>query len=166
MHLILMDYRFNEDMYFMECVYNESKVYNDLLKRKEAGEILNLDDITYFELYDMVANYVTNDMLANLYEVSRGKINAKKCELNCRWYEVQSAEILKENQDLFENWINELVDRRIKKMYQNIPEENNIIYHITLDQATAVAKHFGKDVNNLEEYEICELLDKIIDEEL
>jgi len=45
-------------------------------------------------------------------------------------------------------------------------QESNILFHITNDQADIIAKHFGKDVNNLEEYEICELLDKIIDEEL
>ena len=45
-------------------------------------------------------------------------------------------------------------------------QESNILFHITNDQADRIAKHFGKDVNNLEEYEICELLDKIIDEEL
>ena len=45
-------------------------------------------------------------------------------------------------------------------------QENNIIYHITLNQAETIAKHFGRDINDLEEYEICELLDKIIDEEL
>lgn len=45
-------------------------------------------------------------------------------------------------------------------------QENNILFHITLDQAEIIAKHFGRDINDLEEYEICELLDKIIDEEL
>ena len=43
------------------------------------------------------------------------------------------------------------------------PEENNILFHITLNQAEAIAKHFGKNVNDLEEYEICEMLDEIID---
>ena len=45
-------------------------------------------------------------------------------------------------------------------------QENNILFHITLDQAEIIAKHFDRDINDLEEYEICELLDKIIDEEL
>ena len=45
-------------------------------------------------------------------------------------------------------------------------QEHNILFHITLDQAEIIAKHFGRDINDLEEYEICELLDKIIDEEL
>lgn len=43
-------------------------------------------------------------------------------------------------------------------------QENNIIFHITLGQAEAIANHFGKNINDLEEYEICELLDRIIDE--
>lgn len=42
-------------------------------------------------------------------------------------------------------------------------QENNILFHITLDQAEAIATHFGKNVNDLEEYEICEMLDEIID---
>ena len=45
-------------------------------------------------------------------------------------------------------------------------EQNTILFHITLDQATKICNHFNKDVNSLEDYEIDELLDKIIDEEL
>lgn len=43
------------------------------------------------------------------------------------------------------------------------PEENNILFHITLGQAEAIANHFGKNIKDLEEYEICEMLDNIID---
>lgn len=43
-------------------------------------------------------------------------------------------------------------------------QENSILFHITLDQAKAIALHFGQDVATLEEYEICELLDRLIDE--
>ena len=42
-------------------------------------------------------------------------------------------------------------------------QENIIIFHITEGQAEAIAKHFNKNINELEEYEICELLDEIID---
>ena len=42
-------------------------------------------------------------------------------------------------------------------------QENSILFHITLEQAEAIAKHFGKNVNDLEEYEIWEMLDEIID---
>lgn len=45
-----------------------------------------------------------------------------------------------------------------------VPEMNTIIYHITQDQAEVIAKHFGKDLSLLEEYEVCELLDRYIDE--
>lgn len=45
-----------------------------------------------------------------------------------------------------------------------MPEENVIGFHITEDQAKIIAAHFGKDYKELEEYEICELLDKLIDE--
>jgi len=40
---------------------------------------------------------------------------------------------------------------------------NNIVFHITPEQAEIIAKHFNKDVSELEKYEISELLDKIID---
>lgn len=43
-------------------------------------------------------------------------------------------------------------------------EDFIINFHITRDQADAICEHFGKTVNELEEYEICELLDQIIDE--
>jgi len=42
-------------------------------------------------------------------------------------------------------------------------QENNILFHITLGQAEAIVKHFGKDINDVEDYEICEMLDEIID---
>ena len=42
-------------------------------------------------------------------------------------------------------------------------QENNIIFHITEGQAEAIAKHFNENIDELEEYEICEMLDKIID---
>lgn len=42
-------------------------------------------------------------------------------------------------------------------------QENWIDYKITRDQAETICKHFNKNINDLEEYEICELLDKIID---
>lgn len=42
-------------------------------------------------------------------------------------------------------------------------QENWIDYKITRDQAESICKYFNKNINDLEEYEICELLDKIID---
>lgn len=47
---------------------------------------------------------------------------------------------------------------------ENVPEMYTIIYHITQDQAEVIAKHFGKELSSLEEYEVCELLDRYIDE--
>ena len=41
--------------------------------------------------------------------------------------------------------------------------ENTILYRIDINRAELLCKHFGKDINNTEEYEICELLDKLID---
>ena len=49
---------------------------------------------------------------------------------------------------------------------ENMEQENNILFYISADQAVVIANHFGKDVKELEEYEIAELLDRIIDEEL
>lgn len=46
----------------------------------------------------------------------------------------------------------------------SVPEESNILYHITNNQAELLAKYYNKDINTLEEYEICELLDAYIDE--
>lgn len=43
-------------------------------------------------------------------------------------------------------------------------EDFLINYHITREQAEIICDHFNKNMNDLEEYEICELLDKIIDE--
>ena len=42
--------------------------------------------------------------------------------------------------------------------------ENNIIFHITEDQAQKIAKHFNVDYLSLEEYDICTLLNRLIDE--
>lgn len=43
-------------------------------------------------------------------------------------------------------------------------EDYLMTYHLTLEQAEKVCKHFGKELATLEEYEVSELLDKIIDE--
>lgn len=48
-----------------------------------------------------------------------------------------------------------------------MPEQNTIIFHITEDQVNLLARHFGfdsEDLSKMEEYEICEMLDKYIDE--
>lgn len=42
-------------------------------------------------------------------------------------------------------------------------EENNILYHITSEQAEKLCMYYSKDMAELEEYEICELLDRLID---
>lgn len=46
----------------------------------------------------------------------------------------------------------------------NIPQENSILFHLTIQQAELLANHYGKELNFLNEYEICELLDQYIDE--
>lgn len=43
-------------------------------------------------------------------------------------------------------------------------EENNILFHITEDQADLICKYYGKNYKDLEDYEICALLDNYIDE--
>ena len=45
-----------------------------------------------------------------------------------------------------------------------VPEMNTMIFHVTMEQAEKIANHFGKDLNFLNEVDICELLDTIIDE--
>lgn len=42
--------------------------------------------------------------------------------------------------------------------------EDAILFHLTREQANIICNHFNKDINTLEEYEIAELLDKLIDE--
>lgn len=42
-------------------------------------------------------------------------------------------------------------------------EDNTIIFHIAENQAKIIASYFGESCEYLEDYEICELLDKIID---
>lgn len=43
-------------------------------------------------------------------------------------------------------------------------EQFIVNYNITEDQAEKICKHFGKELKDLEEYEVCEYLDRIIDE--
>ena len=44
-----------------------------------------------------------------------------------------------------------------------VPEQSVILYNITFDQAEIIANHFGRNIKELDEYEICEMLDTIID---
>jgi hypothetical protein len=41
---------------------------------------------------------------------------------------------------------------------------SNIKFEFTPEQQTAVAEYLGKSLSNLEDYQICELLDEFIDE--
>ena len=49
-------------------------------------------------------------------------------------------------------------------MNENKNFNGNINFVLTPDQAATICKHFGVDVDKLEEFEICELLDRLIDE--
>lgn len=42
----------------------------------------------------------------------------------------------------------------------------NIQFTLTYEQAMDICEHFGEDINTLEDWEICELLDRLIDETL
>lgn len=41
--------------------------------------------------------------------------------------------------------------------------DDTILFHISMDQAKLLCDHYNVDINKVEEYEICELLDKLID---
>lgn len=42
----------------------------------------------------------------------------------------------------------------------------NYNFILTREQAEDICKHYGKNINELQEWEICELVDKIIDDAL
>lgn len=42
--------------------------------------------------------------------------------------------------------------------------DNYIDFHITEEQVSKICEYFGKDESELEEVDICSLLDQIIDE--
>lgn len=42
-------------------------------------------------------------------------------------------------------------------------KENTTLFAFTEDQQETVCRHFGKDPSKMEFWEICELLDKVID---
>lgn len=52
-------------------------------------------------------------------------------------------------------------ERKNRTMKENKEMENKYIF--TEDQQETVCRHFGKEKNDLEFWEICELLDRIID---
>lgn len=43
------------------------------------------------------------------------------------------------------------------------PIENNIVFHITDEQAQNIPNHFHLDYESLDEYEICTLLNNLLD---
>lgn len=51
-------------------------------------------------------------------------------------------------------------------MENSVPKQDTILFHITRDQAQTICEHFNMNIEDLEEYEIAELLDRVIDEEL
>lgn len=42
----------------------------------------------------------------------------------------------------------------------------DINFTLTYEQAMDICEHFGKNIDELEDWEICELLDRLIDETL
>lgn len=45
-------------------------------------------------------------------------------------------------------------------------EDSFIIYHLTQEQAEKICAYFDVEMNGLDEYEIAELLDRFLDENL
>ena len=45
-------------------------------------------------------------------------------------------------------------------MDKSVIQDFVISFPVTEDQAAKVCEHYGKNINDLQEYEICELLDK------
>ena len=43
---------------------------------------------------------------------------------------------------------------------------DNIKFNLTYEQAKDICEHYGKDISKMEEWEVCELLDQLIDEAL
>ena len=48
----------------------------------------------------------------------------------------------------------------------NNMEENVILFHLTLEQAETLCKYYNKDIKQLQEYEISQLLDRFINENI
>jgi hypothetical protein len=46
---------------------------------------------------------------------------------------------------------------------ENKTNNNEINFIITSEQVEVICRHFGKERKDLEDYEVCELLDKLID---
>ena len=43
---------------------------------------------------------------------------------------------------------------------------NNINFILTYGQAADICRHYGADIAQMEEFEVCELVDRLIDEAL
>jgi len=43
-----------------------------------------------------------------------------------------------------------------------IVSDNLLYYGITMEQAKRICEYYGKDINTVEGYEICDMLDQII----
>lgn len=43
---------------------------------------------------------------------------------------------------------------------------NGINFLLTYEQAKDICEHYGENIENMEEWEVCELLDRLIDDTL
>lgn len=149
--------------------HTESVVYNKYAKRRNKGEELDIKKLTYDELYDMVSNHIVNSMLADLFNVKSSDISNIRSKLNCNCHQVVGKEYRKQAQQYINIYgVRKFLESQGLKMNDEIlPQESNVLFHITNDQVDLLARHFGldaEDVSKMEEYEICEMLDKYIDE--
>lgn len=77
----------------MELFETESKVYNDYLRRKIAGETLDINDVTPEELEDMV-RYTINGNIADLFNVSRQKVSKLRQDLGVGMYQLMAKDYI------------------------------------------------------------------------
>ena len=135
-------------MYDSCGIFYESAVFQKYRVKKESGEKINIQDVTRDEMLNMF-NLHTNREIAELFDVTEKVAQNRRYKLGVRFQDIVYG--------------TEFGGRKM----EDVPQENTILFHITNDQVELLTRHFGfdsEDVSKMEEYEICEMLDKYIDE--
>lgn len=77
----------------MGLLETESKVFNEYLRRKNAGETLDINNVTPEELEDM-ARYTINGNIADLFNVSKQKVSKLRQDLGVGMYQLMAKDYL------------------------------------------------------------------------
>lgn len=103
--------------------------YEELLKRKENGEIFNFDNITKCQLERLFYTPLSDECICRLYDVSKSEVRKKRYEWNIKFGSSKHSyyKFERENKDIFDDLNKKAKDILLKNI--NINDLSKALTH-------------------------------------